>query len=240
MKQNLKILTAAVKRLGVVIEPNGDQLEADGMLNPASAFDREGNLILYPRVVAPGNQSRVGLIKVSEDKHGNAHPERLGYALVPEADYERNGACGQGCEDPRVTFVPDLDVYLMAYTAYGTQGPRPAIAFSRDAYNWDRLGLIEFPQELQLSPDDKDVAFFPAPVLSPNGVLSIAFYHRPMVDIPAEGGMDFIQTVLSKRPDQRQCIRIAYVPLDLVRADLKNLVKVAESVVVLVPGSSWG
>ena len=53
---------------------------------------------------------------------------------------------GMGCEDPRVTFLPALDLYLMGYTAYGAQGPRIAFAWSHDAYEWHRLGLCQFPE----------------------------------------------------------------------------------------------
>jgi len=53
-----------------------------------------------------------------------------------------------GCEDPRVTFVPVLDRYLMAYTAFGTDGPRIAVAHSQDGYRWERLGLASFAPDL--------------------------------------------------------------------------------------------
>jgi len=228
-----------VERLGVVLEPNGDEREAEGVLNPASAHDREGNLLLYPRSVAAGNVSYVGRVKVREDK-GVLIAERDGYALEPEADYELNGAVGQGCEDPRVTFVPVLDKYLMAYTAYGSQGPRIAVAISDDGYRFDRLGLVQFPDSLGLSPDDKDAAFFPEPVLSPSGVRAIALYHRPMVHIAPDGGMTEIEAVLSRPAEERQSIRIAYIPLDAVLADIKNLVNVSESHIVLSPAEAWG
>lgn len=234
MKRSRRTFKLRITRLGVVLEPNGDPAEVEGVLNPASARDRAGNLLLYTRAVAKGNLSRIGLVRLSETG-GKLAVERLGFALEPERDYELNGSAGHGCEDPRVTFVHVLNRYLMAYTAYGSQGPRIAFAWSDDGYKWHRLGLAQFPAELNLPGDDKDAAFFPEPVLSPGGVMSLAFYHRPMVHIPPAVGRSEVETILSVEPSGRQSIRIAYVPLDIVLKDLSGLTRVAESHLVLSP-----
>lgn len=237
MKQRYDV-DAYVERLGIALEPNGHFSEAEGIINPASARDRQGRLLLYPRMVAKGNVSRVGLVLAIPD--GLTYRfERLGFALEPEANYELNEG-GHGCEDPRVTFIAALDRYLMGYTACGPQGPRAAFAWSSDGYEWHRTGLAHFPEDLQLSRDDKDVVFFPEPVISPAGVESIAFYHRPMHEIPSADGKSEIQTILSCDADRRQSIRIAYVPLGAVRDDISNLTRVTESVLVMSPGESWG
>ena len=149
-----------ITRLGVVLAPDGSPFEREGVLNPASATMRDGSLLLYPRDVAEGNVSRVGLcrgIRSGEELRF----ERMGFALEPEAPYEvRTVSGGMGCEDPRVTFVPVLDRYVMAYTAFGPDGPRIAIALSVDGHRWERLGLVRFAPELHQG-DDKDGAFFP-------------------------------------------------------------------------------
>ncbi|MBV8600770.1 MAG: glycosidase, partial [Candidatus Eremiobacteraeota bacterium] len=44
-----------VQRLGIVMEPDGSPLEVEGVLNPALARGRNGELLMYPRVVARGN-----------------------------------------------------------------------------------------------------------------------------------------------------------------------------------------
>ena len=86
-----------------------------------------------------------------------------------------------GCEDPRVTFVPLLERYVMAYTAFGPAGPRIVFALSPDGYAWDRLGRGRFRRaRAARTATTKTRAFFPEPVRSPAGVLSLAFYHRPM------------------------------------------------------------
>ena len=55
-------------RLGVVMTPEpGNSLESEGVLNPASGHTPDGQLYLLPRLVAPGNVSRVGLARVVLD-----------------------------------------------------------------------------------------------------------------------------------------------------------------------------
>ena len=115
-----------------------DAHEVEGVLNPAVARGRDGQLYLLPRLVGRGNRSRIGIARVRFDASGDpAGVERLGIALEPAADYERNG-----CEDPRVTFFAPLDRYVMTYTAFSDRGPRVALAVSADLFRWERLGLV--------------------------------------------------------------------------------------------------
>ncbi|MEA2665887.1 MAG: beta,2-mannobiose phosphorylase / 1,2-beta-oligomannan phosphorylase [Candidatus Eremiobacteraeota bacterium] len=227
-----------ITRLGVVLSPDGSSQEVEGVLNPASATARDGTFLLYPRAVAAGNVSRVGLargIRGGDD----VRFERLGFALEPQAPYElRSTPGGMGCEDPRVTFVPVLDKYVMAYTAFGPVGPRITIALSDDAYTWKRLGQARFAPDLPQG-DDKDGVFFPEPVLSPNGVRSLAMYHRPMLKLSTIDGRGAIPTLLDLPPSERESTRIGYIPLDPVLENVENLLDVTESSVVLVPDSQW-
>ncbi len=233
-------LNAVVTRLGSVLSPDGDAREAEGVLNPAGVRARGGEFLLYPRCVAAGNVSRIGIVRV----HANGDErsfERCGYALEPQAPYERRAAPGgEGCEDPRVTFIPVLDRYVMAYTAFGPKGPRIAFALSYDGYEWERLGLADFSAPELPAGDDKDAAFFPEPVISPAGVLSLALYHRPMLHISAVDGRAAVPLILDLPPADRESICIAYVPLEPVLADVRNLLTIAESVQVLVPHGTWG
>src|SRR5450631_3487455 len=121
-----------LKRIGMIMEPRaGDPNELEGVLNPAAIRGRDGQLYLFPRLVARGNYSRIGIARVRFNEAGDpTGVERLGIALEPEADYERRPDGSGGCEDPRITFVKPLDRYVMTYTALSSRGPRIAVAQS--------------------------------------------------------------------------------------------------------------
>ncbi|HEY1428687.1 MAG TPA: hypothetical protein VGF18_03880 [Candidatus Tumulicola sp.] len=229
-------LDVKVERLGPVLEPNGSAEETCGILNPAAARAPGGELLLYPRCVADGNISRVGIVRV-DPVEGKFDVKRLDYALVPEAEYELRPQPGYGCEDPRVTYVPVLESYVMVYTAFGPAGPRLALAQSKDAYHWERIGLLDFEGA---SGDDKDGAIFPEPVLSPGGVRSLAIYHRPMLHLSAVDGRAAIPMIQAMPFKDRESICIAYVPLEPVLADRSKILSVAESAEVMSPEAEWG
>ena len=230
---------ASVRRLGLVLEPEGSPTEVEGVLNPACTRTRDGSLLLYPRAVAKGNISRVGRVRVDPAVDGFA-TRRDGFALEPRAECEVRPHPGYGCEDPRVTFVPVLDAYVMAYTAFGPIGPRIALALSDDGIAWQRLGLLRFTEPGMTLGDDKDAAFFPEPVVSPNGVVSLAFYHRPMLHLSAVDGRAAIPMIERMPYADRESIRIGYVPLDPVLHDRNALLDVRESALVLSPSEEWG
>src|SRR4051794_33860329 len=118
-----------MERLGMIMQGNPDDPnEAWGVLNPAACRGTDGELYLFPRVVAAGNYSRIGIARVIFNGDGDrAGVERLGYALERDEPFERNPHTA-GVEDPRVTYVPALQAYVMTYTAYGPLGPHVALA----------------------------------------------------------------------------------------------------------------
>lgn len=59
-----------------------------------------------------------------------------------------------GIEDPRITFVPELNCYAVVYTAYTHDGPGVALALTKDFQEYERYGLI-------MPPEDKDAALLP-------------------------------------------------------------------------------
>jgi len=174
-----------VKRLGLVMDPEpGNPLEAEGVLNPAVIRGPDGQLYLFPRLVAQGNYSRIGIAQVRFDEAGEpTSVERLGVALEPEADYERLPDGGGGCEDPRITFVEPLHLYVMTYTALSAKGPRIALAVSEDLFQWRRLGLASFRpyQGIEFDGvDNKDASVFPVAIPDPSGLPAMAILHRPL------------------------------------------------------------
>ncbi len=173
----------SIARRGVIMAPeSGNASEVEGVLNPATVRGRDGQLYLFPRLVAKGNYSRIGVARVLFDDFGEpAGVERLGFALEPEEPYEKNGITGGGVEDPRITYFEPLDRYLMTYTAFSTDGPRVAVAESTDLMSWKRLGLVSFANGFAdlNSLDNKDAVFFPRLVPGPNGRPALALIHRP-------------------------------------------------------------
>lgn len=59
-----------------------------------------------------------------------------------------------GCEDSRLTWLPELDQWAIAYTAYSRRGPLVSLALTHDFTEVKKLGPA-------MPPEDKDAALFP-------------------------------------------------------------------------------
>ena len=59
-----------------------------------------------------------------------------------------------GIEDPRITYVPELKKFAIAYTSYSRGGPGVSLALSEDFRSFERIGVV-------MTPDDKDAALLP-------------------------------------------------------------------------------
>lgn len=219
-----------LERLGVVMEPEpGDAREAGGVLNPGGARGRDGEYYLYPRIVEAPNYSRVGVARVVFEGGEPAGVERLGYALEPDAAFERNPRTA-GCEDARVTFIPAIDLYVMVYSAYGPRSSRVALAVSEDGFEWRRLGPAMFQYEERWRADfnlfaNKDAFFFPEPVSGPDGEPALALVHRPDFDVGVE--KPFL-TLPKGIEEPRPGMWISYAGLSGVRRDARELVSLGQ------------
>ena len=61
-----------LQRLGLIMEPEpGNPQEIEGVLNPAAARGPDGKLYLFPRLVAKGNYSRIGIARVLFNDDGD-------------------------------------------------------------------------------------------------------------------------------------------------------------------------
>lgn len=233
----------ALRRVGAIMTADpSDPLEAEGVLNPGTAWGSDGELYLYPRVVAEGNVSRIARARVIMDAGVPVAVERLGVVLSPDEGWER-GRRNAGVEDPRITFLDALGVHVMSYVAYGPLGPKPALAVSHDTVTWRRLGPLRFAYQPELDSDlnlfaNKDIVFFPEVVPGPDGTPRLALLHRPMWDLdwlrPGEGsptpaGVD----------DERLSIWIGYVDLDAAKRDLSALTYVEDSSMIAAPEASY-
>jgi predicted GH43/DUF377 family glycosyl hydrolase len=78
-----------------------------------------------------------------------------------------------GIEDPRITYVPELKQYAVAYTSYSRGGPGVSLALTRDFRSFERFGVI-------MPPEDKDAALLPRRIGG-----NWAMIHRPVTTLGA-------------------------------------------------------
>ena len=88
------------------------------------------------------------------------------------ADREKRPEEFWGVEDPRITWVPELNQYAVVYTGYSRSGPGVCLALTSDFRTFEHFGMIH-------PPDDKDAALLPCRF---NGLWTMI--HRP---VPAHG-----------------------------------------------------
>jgi predicted GH43/DUF377 family glycosyl hydrolase len=78
-----------------------------------------------------------------------------------------------GIEDPRITYVPELEQYAVAYTSFARGGPGVSLALTKDFCTFERFGVI-------MPPEDKDAALLPRRIGG-----RWALIHRPMTALGA-------------------------------------------------------
>lgn len=93
-----------LKRPGVIMEPD-NPLEVERVLIPAAVRGPDGAFHLFPRLVAKGNYSRIGIARVRfEDSGEPCGVERFDIALVVSEDLFRWKRLGIA------TFAPNGDI----------------------------------------------------------------------------------------------------------------------------------
>ena len=232
-----------LQRAGVVMRPDpADPLEAEGVLNPASARADDGRLYLFPRVVATGNVSRIGRARVVVEGGVPVGVERDGITLAPDRSWEQGIGHG-GVEDARITTIPALGVHVMTYVAFGPLGPRAAVVVSTDLTNWRRLGPVLFGYDDAHDVDlnlfhNKDTLFLPEPVTGPDGRPSLAVLHRPMWDVGQTAPGQGVRVPVGL-PDDRESIWMSFVGLASVLDDVRALTLWSGHRFVAAPAFDW-
>ncbi len=232
-----------MRPLSLVIEPDLDNPhEVEGLLNPAAVRGPDGELYLFPRMVAKGNYSRIGILRVLFDRDGEPRGvERLGIALEPEMPYELRPNGEGGCEDPRVTYVEPLKRYVMTYTAFSPVGPRIALAVSKDLFTWHRLGLASFVPYDGIEfdgVDNKDATSFPVAVPNPSGRQELAILHRPF--FPGTAPDELVEMDGDRDVDlHRESIWISYTPMELSGTNPRQLRHFTSHHRLAAPVSPW-
>ena len=77
-----------------------------------------------------------------------------------------------GVEDPRITWVDELEQFAVVYTSYSTSGPLVSLAMTKNFRHFERKGGV-------MPPEDKDAALF-----SRRFGGRWAMVHRPIANFP--------------------------------------------------------
>lgn len=115
----------------------------------AGAAIVDGETVLLVRVEDRRGVSHLGVARSADGiGHWRVDPQP---ALSPDPRYPEEL---WGVEDPRITWLEELDTFAVTYTAYSPDGPLVALATTRDFRSWERFGPV-------LPPENKDAALFP-------------------------------------------------------------------------------
>lgn len=134
------------------------------VFNPGATLLADGTTLLLCRVEDRSGHSHLCAARSAngvEDWKIDPRPTLL-------ADPEHFPEELWGIEDPRITYVPELNQYAVVYTAYTRDGPGVALALTEDFAHFERYGLI-------MQPEDKDAALLPHRIGG-----NWALIHRPV------------------------------------------------------------
>lgn len=92
-------------------------------------------------------------LTVARSKDGVTNWEiEPGPTLLPSPDTHPEEVWG--IEDPRITYIEDLNLWVVAYISYSRGGPLVSLATTNDFKAFERKGVV-------MPPEDKDAALFP-------------------------------------------------------------------------------
>lgn len=154
------------------------------------------NSIFNPGVIRLRDSGEVLLLVRVEDRRGISHlcravsSDGLNHwriaespTLLPDRDHRPEELWG--IEDPRLTWLPDLERYAVLYTAFSGGGPGVSLALTPDFEQFEHYGMV-------VPPEDKDAALFPRRFGG----------HWAMIHRPIAGG-DAAHIWISFSPDLR-------------------------------------
>lgn len=165
--------------------------------NPIITVDQlpyRANTVFNPGAGRVGDET-VLLLRV-EDRSGVSHLQvarssdgvtdwRFDPAPLLSPEPDRHAEEIWGCEDARLTWLPEREEWVIAYTAYSKLGPLVSLAATTDFREVRRLGPV-------MPPEDKDAALFPRRIGG-----RWLMIHRPS---PLRG---LAHVWMSKSPDMR-------------------------------------
>ena len=136
----------------------------NSVFNPGAALLPDGTTLLLCRVEDRRGHSHLCAARSVNGIDGwkiDSQP-----TLMPDPEHFPEELWG--IEDPRITFIEELNKYAVVYTAYTREGPGVSLALTEDFHHFERYGLI-------LQPEDKDAVLLPERI---NGNWTLI--HRPV------------------------------------------------------------
>jgi predicted GH43/DUF377 family glycosyl hydrolase len=122
----------------------------NSVLNAGAVLLGDGDTLLLCRV-----EDRRGLSHLCAARSSNGVD---GWRIDPEPTLAANTREYPeelwGIEDPRITYVPELEQYVVAYTAFARGGPCVSLALTKDFRSFERIGAV-------MTSEDKDAALLP-------------------------------------------------------------------------------
>ena len=129
----------------------------------------------------------------------------------------------------------------MTYTAFSPEGPRIALALSKDLFHWKRLGLATFGPYHGVEcgdVDDKDASLFPVAIPNPSGHPELAILHRPL--FPGTRPEETVRHPASRKVDlDRESIWISYCAMSLESRESNRLGQFMSHHRLATPVSPW-
>jgi predicted GH43/DUF377 family glycosyl hydrolase len=134
----------------------------------AGAAEVDGNTILLCRVEDRRGISHLAVARSNDGISNWVVDDQPLLAPTPGETHEE-----WGLEDPRLTWVPEIDAWVIAYTSFGPGGPSISMATTSDFRTVERLGMVR-------APEDKNGALLPRRVGGRHILL-----HRPVTALTA-------------------------------------------------------
>ena len=138
--------------------------QVNSVFNPGAALLPDGTTLLLCRVEDRRGLSHLSAARSADGVSNWVVDDQPTLMPDPEAFPQEIW----GIEDPRITYLDELEMYAVAYTAYSHAGPAVALALTADFHEFERYGVIT-------QPIDKDAALLPRRI---NG--RWALIHRPL------------------------------------------------------------
>jgi predicted GH43/DUF377 family glycosyl hydrolase len=122
----------------------------NSVFNPGATLLADGTTLLLCRVEDRSGQSHLCAARSANGIDGWIIDQTP--TMLPDPEHYTEELWG--IEDPRITWVPELNQYIVVYTAFTRDGPGVALATTADFITFRRRGVV-------MAPEDKDATLLP-------------------------------------------------------------------------------